>query len=103
MPVFTAAACGGTIDVPVSTPFAIDLEENPTTGYRWEFEVDAGLEIISSDFTQNQGGGAGAAGVRQLVARADQQGEFLIHGKLLRSWIGDSSTTTRCDITVRAS
>jgi len=102
-PLFTAPACGNSIDVEAGQVFAVELKENPTTGYRWEFEASPGLEVVSSSYILNPGGGAGGGGVRRVLLRADRQGEFALHGKLLRSWLGDSSTITRCDITVRAS
>jgi len=99
--VFTALACGGIIDVSVNRPFAIDLEENATTGYRWQFEADPGLEIVSSSYTVGEGGGVGGGGMRRLMLRSEVQGERGLHGKLLRSWLGESSAIKRCDITVR--
>jgi inhibitor of cysteine peptidase len=101
--VFTASACGTIIDVPASLPFAVELEENPTTGYRWDFEADPGLEVISSVFTPGQAGGAGAGGSRQLQLRADGPGQFMLRGKLWRSWAGEQSAIQTCEITVRVS
>ena len=101
--VFTASACGNIIDVPANMPFAVELEENPTTGYRWDFEADSGLEVISSAFTPGQPGGAGGGGLRQLRLRADGPGQFVLRGKLWRSWAGEQSSIKTCEITVRAS
>jgi inhibitor of cysteine peptidase len=101
--VFTASACGTVIDVPASLPFAVELEENPTTGYRWDFEAEPGLEVISSVFTPGQAGGAGAGGIRQLQLRADGPGQFVLRGKLWRSWAREQSTIKTCEITVRVS
>jgi inhibitor of cysteine peptidase len=103
MPVFTATACGGVIKASVNVPLAIDLEENPTTGYRWDFEADPGLEIVSSSYSLNEGGGVGGGGARRFVMRADGPGTFAVRGKLWRSWTGDSSILKRCEITVQAS
>jgi inhibitor of cysteine peptidase len=102
VPVFTALACGNIVDVSVNTTFAIELKENPTTGYRWEFQADPGLEVVSSSYILNPGGDAGGGGVRRLLVRSNRQGDFVLHGKLWRSWLGDSSTITRCEITVRS-
>jgi inhibitor of cysteine peptidase len=101
--VFTASACGNIIDVPANTPFAVELEENPTTGYRWDFEADPGLEVISSVFTPRQAGGAGAGGLRQLQLLAANPGQFMLRGKLWRSWAGEQSAIKTCEINVRVS
>jgi inhibitor of cysteine peptidase len=103
VPVYTAAACGTAIDVPVNDSFALELEENPTTGYRWDFEADPGLEVLSSNFASNQSGAIGGGGMRQVMIRATQAGSFVLRGRLWRSWLGDSSAINRCEITVRAS
>ena len=101
--VFTASACGNIIDVPANTPFAVELEENPTTGYRWDFEADPGLEVVASVFTPGQAGGAGAGGLRQLQLRAASPGQFMLRGKLWRSWAGEQSAIKTCEINVRVS
>ena len=99
---FTASVCGSVIEVAAGEPFAISLEENPTTGYRWEFAPDPGVVLVLSSYEAGSGGGAGGGGMRQFQFLADAPGEFILHGKLLRSWLGDSSTTKSCGITVRA-
>jgi predicted secreted protein len=101
--VFSASACGTIIDVPASMPFAVELEENPTTGYRWDFEADPGLEVIASAYTRTQPGGVGGGGIRQVQFRADGPGQFVLRGKLWRSWDGEQSAIKTCEITVRAS
>ena len=101
--VFTASACGTIIDVPAGQPFAVELEENPTTGYRWDFEADPGLEIISSVYAPARPGGAGGGGITQLQLRAGGAGQFVLRGRLWRSWVGERSTIKTCDITVRVS
>jgi len=103
MPAFTDDACGGVINVSVAVPFIVALQENPTTGYRWDFEADPGLEITASSYSFDPGGGIGGGGVRQVIARADRAGSFMLRGKLWRSWAGDASIIKRCDITVQAS
>jgi inhibitor of cysteine peptidase len=103
VPVFSASACGYIIDVPAGAPFVLELEENPTTGYRWDFEAEPGLDVLSSTFASAQPGGAGGGGIRQLQLRADGPGQFYLRGRLVRSWVGASSAIKTCDITVRVS
>jgi inhibitor of cysteine peptidase len=103
MTTLTESACGSTFQVGVSEVFAVELEENPTTGYRWNFTADAGVDEVSSSYAVNAGGGVGGAGVRQFLFRAATQGQFVIRGSLCRSWQGDASAIKRCEITVRSS
>ena len=100
---FTEPACGSVIEVAAGELFAVSLEENPTTGYRWDFVADRGVEVVSSSYQLRESGGVGGGGVRQFIFRADVQGEFVLRGKLWRAWQGDSSVTKRCEITVRTS
>jgi len=99
---FTSPACGDAVEVSAGETFAIDFEENPTTGYRWEFTPSEGLEIVSSNYILNREGGVGGGGVRRLLLRSNQPGETRVLGKLWRSWVGDSSSIKRCEITVQA-
>jgi inhibitor of cysteine peptidase len=100
---FTASVCGSVIEVAAGEPFAISLEENPTTGYRWDFATDPGVVVISSSYETGVGGGVGGGGRRQFLFQADAAGEFVLRGRLMRSWLGDSSAMKRCEIKVVAS
>jgi len=97
-----SSACGTTINVTVREPFTLLLEENPTTGYRWNIDVDTGLEVISSEYARNNPTRIGGGGVRRFVLLTDKAGEYKLRAKLWRQWLGDSSTTKRCEITVRS-
>ena len=101
MRVFTASASGSTVDVAAGHLFAVELAENPTTGYRWEFFPDPGVEIVSSSYAANAGGGVGGAGLRRFDFRADEAGEFALRGALMRSWLGESSSIERFEMAVR--
>ncbi|SRR5579875_1889713 len=101
--IFTAAACGNTVAVKPGETFAVELEENPTTGYRWNFSADTGVTLVSSSYTANPGGMIGGSGVRQFQFRADASGVSVLRGSLMRSWQGESSAIQRCEITVQVS
>ncbi len=103
MPRFTSSACGTSVDVTVRNPFAVVLEENPTTGYRWDMQIDPGLEVISSDYAPDAGTGVGGGGLRRFLLVATVTGELRLRAKLWRQWLGDASVTRRCEMTVRAS
>ena len=101
--VFSASASGSTVEVTAGESFAVELTENPTTGYRWDFVPDSGIEVVSSSYTANPGGGVGGAGLRRFVFRAAEPGEFNVRGRLWRQWLGDSSAIQRFELRVRVS
>ena len=77
----TFAACQGDLIV-------IRIEENPTTGYRWEiFMVEQQIvEILDSDYLIAPGGGIGGGGMRIFRFRAKSPGISPVQLKLRRSW-----------------
>jgi inhibitor of cysteine peptidase len=99
---FTSTACGTTVDVVIEEPFALQLEENPTTGYRWDLEVGQGLAVVSSDYILDGGVGIGGGGIRRFVLVARDTGEAAVRAKLWRQWIGEASVIRRCDLNVHA-
>ncbi len=98
---FTAADNGRAVSVAPGEAFVLALDENPTTGYRWEISANAAVVVVSSDY-QPGGGGAGAAGVHTFVLRADKPGAFALTARLMRSWLGPSSATQTCELTINA-
>ena len=99
---FTGAANGTTVEVATKKPFAVLLEENPTTGYRWHLETDPGIRVISSDYEAAAGIGVGGGGTRRFVLTAEKPGEWQVRAKLWRQWLGDASITRRFELAVRA-
>jgi predicted secreted protein len=99
---FTASVCGSVVNVAAGELFTISFAENPTTGYRWDFTADPGVVVVSSSYEMSPGGAVGGGGVRQFTFQAQAAGEFMLRGKLWRSWLGDSSATNRCEVTVQA-
>ncbi|HEV2618836.1 MAG TPA: protease inhibitor I42 family protein [Acidobacteriaceae bacterium] len=98
----TSSACGSVVEVAAGELFSVELEENPTTGYRWEFCADAGVEVVSSSYAASSGAGAGSGGRRLFLFKVTGGGEFRLRGKLLRSWLGEGSAIQQCEITVRS-
>ena len=67
--------------------FTIALEENPTTGYRWNLQAsdsDA-IKVLGSDY-QPGGGGVGAGGQRTFRLQAARVGDHTVTLELRRSW-----------------
>jgi inhibitor of cysteine peptidase len=92
--VVTQEGNGKTIDLSVGQVFLIQLDENPTTGYRWNVcEIDPDLiERTEDQYSQNLGSETGGGGVRIFKFTAKKTGQNQIQLKHWRSWEGDKST-----------
>lgn len=71
----------------VGARFVIRLTENPTTGFRWQFEVtDPGIvELLGDDYVSD-GKLAGSGGVRSFSFRGTRPGTTAIRFTLRRAW-----------------
>jgi predicted secreted protein/putative hemolysin len=88
MVTFTEADNGKSSDIAQGTRFAVQLAENPTTGFMWNATVSNGLVIQSSDYTQDAAskGMTGAGGIRTWVIVAKDLGSQKFSATYLRSW-----------------
>jgi len=88
-----------TVDVDAHSFVNVRLEENPTTGYRWEVETAEGLTLVSDSF---EPGGLlpGAAGMRVFQFRVPDAGTHNLSIKNWREWKGDSSIISRYYVTI---
>jgi len=79
---------GITENITQGTRFAVQLKENPTTGYGWNATVSSGLEIQSSDYQQDKAaeGMVGVGGTRTWVIVAKDLGTQKFSATYLRSW-----------------
>lgn len=91
------------IDLSVGQVFLIQLDENPTTGYRWDVrEIDPDLiERTEAQYSQNLGSETGGGGVRIFKFTAKKTGQNQIQLKHWRSWEGDKSTIGHFTIQLR--
>lgn len=71
-----------------SNCFVIELKENPTTGYRWEYLTDDSvLSLVSDEYVINAKEGiVGAGGVRTFVFEVLQNKDAEINLYYRRSW-----------------
>ena len=69
---FTEKENGTTADIAAHTPFAVQLKENPTTGYSWNASTGSGLAILSSDYQEDKHaeGMVGVGGTRTWTLQA---------------------------------
>ena len=88
MVTLTETEKGITEDIAQGTRFAVQLRENPTTGFGWNATVSAGLEIQSSDYQQDRAaeGMVGVGGTRTWVIVAKDLGTQTFSATYRRSW-----------------
>lgn len=75
------------IEVKVGERFAISLQSNPTTGYRWHPEFDSEfLKLVESEFVPPSSEMIGAAGVETFVFSTLKQGQVEVTMIYKRPW-----------------
>jgi inhibitor of cysteine peptidase len=77
---------GGARDLGLGDEITIVLDENPTTGYRWHPDIDAGRLQLTDDQYQGAQRPVGAGGTRQMTFVPLQAGRARLHLVKRRSW-----------------
>jgi inhibitor of cysteine peptidase len=97
----TKAQDGQVIRASVGDRVALELPENPTTGYKWAFAFldEARLIVESSDYLA-MSPAVGSGGVERWTFRARAPGAARIELKHLRPWQGDGSIIERFGLTL---
>src|SRR5262245_13392084 len=93
----TLADSGHAVDLRLGDRLVLQLEENPTTGYRWALEP-FDEEVLSLDdvaYAPAREGGLGGGGQRAWTFSARKPGTATLQLKLWRPWEGDASVTAR--------
>jgi predicted secreted protein len=90
---------GHTVEVGAESVVTLRLDENPSTGYRWNVETAGGLEMESDSF-ERAGDAIGAGGVRVFQFRASEAGSHRLSIKKWRDWEGESSIIDRFYVTI---
>src|SRR3954447_4331557 len=70
----------------VGDSVTVALPENPTTGYRWHQDVDAGALTPTDDRYEATEESRGAAGTRRLSFTARRPGRTRLHLVKKRAW-----------------
>lgn len=88
MVTFTDADNGKTVTITEGTKFAVQLAENPTTGFQWQATVTPGLEIVSDDYQTDAHaeGMVGVGGTRTWIVHAKDAGDQKFSATYKRSW-----------------
>jgi inhibitor of cysteine peptidase len=103
--VFTLADQGSVRKTETGQSVLVQLPETPSTGYRWSLNAlpNEAIEIIESRWIAPARAGAGSSGTREFLLRVKAPGEIRLDFRLLRDWLGESSTIERCEFTLRVS
>ncbi|WP_240515296.1 protease inhibitor I42 family protein [Bacillus toyonensis] len=88
-----------TLNISMNEVFTIQLEENPTTGYRWMLETVSNIKLIKDDFIllENTVGGAG---IRIFQLCTTNKGLYEIYIKKWQEWIGETSVIKKFKILI---
>jgi inhibitor of cysteine peptidase len=97
----TKAADTGLYNLAVGECITLTLDENPTTGFRWQIEAGSGLEVTSSEYLPTAGGAAGCGGFRTIKLLGRAPGVHRVRAQLLRAWIGTGSAIDRCEFIIK--
>jgi inhibitor of cysteine peptidase len=78
---------GATIAPAIADRVSIALEENPTTGYRWQPRSSTPLLApVGEEYAPAAGGGSGGGGIRTFVYEAVGAGAGRLELELRRAW-----------------
>jgi len=93
---------GRVIILPKDATLRVVLEENPSTGYRWQVEeADNGcLRMVSNEFVANNAHAIGAPGMVVFYFKPVRPGFCPLDLKRWRPWEGDKSVVERFRIAV---
>ena len=101
---FTESDNGATKQVSTTSLFAIQLGANPTTGFSWNATASPGLEIFSSDYTENSHpeGMVGVGGVQTWVLEANDSGVYTFTAIYKQPWMPTTGNETEYNLTLNA-
>jgi len=93
---------GRTINSRVGDGVKLSLEENPTTGYRWEFlsRPEPNCVIVTDEYVANANGLAGSGGVHNWDFRAVDKGTCAVSLIYQRPWEKDSAPPQKFALTM---
>jgi inhibitor of cysteine peptidase len=104
MVTYTESDNGKTQEIAAQSRFAVQLGENPTTGFSWNATASPGLEILSSDYQENSHpeGMVGVGGVRTWILKTDDAGTYSFTAVYKRSWMPTTGNETGYNLTINA-
>lgn len=99
----TAADAGVSRGAVVGQNVVLQLNENPTTGYRWALDATPpnAIENLASEYLATPGGAIGGGGKRKFSFTTKAPGDIHLRLKLWREWQGEDSATQRYEFTLQ--
>ena len=93
---------GRTVNLRVGDGVKLSLDENPTTGYRWEFltRPEPACVIVTDAFVANANGLAGGGGVHNWDFRAVDKGTSTVSLVYRRPWEKDAAPAQKFTLTL---
>lgn len=90
----TAADNGKTVAGQVGDEIAVELNENPTTGFVWMVDPSdqEHFRLVATEFEPARGDLLSASGQRRFVFRLESAGDASLSLSLKRTWEGDTKT-----------
>lgn len=85
----TRADSGGRRGARVGETVTVSLAESPTTGYRWQADIDTSALLQTGDRFNGPTGPRGAAGTRQFTFTVLRAGPTRLTVVKRRSWEAD--------------
>jgi inhibitor of cysteine peptidase len=102
---FQAKDNGAVATIPVGQRFQIQVEENPTTGYKWsEPEFDKQCLLLESDqYTPYKEAGIGGGGIRLFAFTVKSECKTTVRLMYKRPWETNVAPEATFEITVSGS
>jgi inhibitor of cysteine peptidase len=98
----TEADAGVERAVAVGDDVVVRLEENRTTGFRWNLDLPDGVALVDDAFEAPSPGRPGQGGVHCFRLRAAGPGQYRLAAGLRRSW-GDGDPQRTVEFPIRVS
>ncbi|MGP1387892.1 MAG: protease inhibitor I42 family protein, partial [Thainema sp.] len=92
-----------TVTAFVGDTIEVLLDENPSTGYRWQVsELNSDVLVLSGSLFLHSGETvAGSSGLRQLQFDAQSAGETVLLLKLKRPWENETDAIAQFQVTIQ--
>ena len=91
-----------TVVVKLNSRFALELAENPSTGYAWNLTTTDGLRVVSDVYVPPGTSVVGAAGTHRWEIEAVAEGLQAIEGAYRRESTAEDADTFMVEIAVEA-
>jgi len=88
------------LNVKAGEPFSVELENNATTGYKWQLKSDdAAIEILSQNYSITQPVIPGKPGKTIFTLRINTRGTYHVDFILKRAWEDEDKAITNLQYT----